>query len=147
MMHRPPRLSQIPQPDIEPIPDSGGLYRYHSEFRIRLPLSGAMLIISPAFRTDGASIPQIVWGLFGITPFDADFIAPCVGAHDQLYAAELLPRADCDAELRALMRLNGDRAATWANRFHLAVRLGGWRVWRQHTEQTVYVNRLMCRLE
>lgn len=145
--HLIPRWSSIPQPAYQAVPDSGGLYELRGVYRVKLPICGRTLNVLPGYRTDGASVPRLFWTLFGITPFDPDFLAPCAGAHDPLYSTELLSRRDADAEMAALMKINGDRAARWAKRFHLAVRMGGGSVWRKHTDRTIAAARTYCQLE
>lgn len=133
------------QPELVPIPGTE-LYVFASEFRLALPVSRRMLVVSPGFTSDGASIPRFLWSIIG-HPFDPNFVAPAAGAHDPLYAAELLARADCDRELRALMLLNGKVAVERAPEFFFAVRAFGWWRWRRHSPRSVAQARLFCRLE
>ena len=46
--------------------------------------------VRPGFRTDGASIPRLLWRVFG-SPYDPDIFAAAI-AHDALYRGEILPR-------------------------------------------------------
>lgn len=139
-------VAVLPQPVLSPVPDSGGFYEFVEPFRIRLPGERGVLVVDEGFMTDGASIPRLLWPVIG-SPFDPDFMAPCAGAHDPLYAAELFPRAECDAIMRELMALNTQRSARMARTFHLAVRLGGGLTWRAHRRADVEWMRRSVRVE
>ena len=91
--------------------------------------------VAPSFRTDGASIPRLLWRVLG-SPYDPDVIAAAI-AHDALYRGEIVPRKDADAAFLALMAENGvrrrKRLLLW-----LGVRLFGWATtWRKHTPESV----------
>lgn len=92
--------------------------------------------------SDGASIPRFAWSWFN--PFSGDtFIAATL--HDGLYAAELLPRPQCDKEFKRMMRICG--VSKWkAELFYRAVRLFGWYVWCRHTEASIKKARELCRI-
>ena len=90
--------------------------------------------VKPGFRTDGASIPRLLWRVFG-SPYDPD-IFPAAIAHDALYRGEIVERKDADAAFLALMVegwVKFDRA--WL--VFLGVRLFGWITWLGHTDESV----------
>jgi hypothetical protein len=98
------------------------------------PISqGRHLVVRAGFLSDGISSPKIIWPWIG--PYAPDTF-PAGLAHDALYAAELLPRAECDAEFERLMIYCGagylKSRAAW-----LAVRGFGWAVWRRHTAHSI----------
>ena len=90
--------------------------------------------VMPGFRTDGASIPRLLWHVFG-SPYNPD-IFPAAIAHDALYRGEIVPRRDADAAFLAMMSANGvptaRRMLVW-----LGVRLFGWIAWLRHTPEGV----------
>ena len=88
-----------------------------------------MVKIDAGFVTDLASIPRCLWNLF--PPFDPEYRAAAI-LHDGLYAAELLPRSQCDWTLLCAMQAQGNN---WLKRniFYCAVRLAGGAVWDRHT--------------
>jgi hypothetical protein len=94
----------------------------------------AKITIKPGFRWDGASVPRFFWRIVG-APMNGKYV-PAALLHDALYAAELFPRAKCDAAFLEFMAQLG--VAWWRrNAMWLAVRIGGGAVWRQHTARSV----------
>ena len=97
-------------------------------------VEGRAVVVRKGLVTDGASIPRFFWRLIG-HPFSL-WLLPHALAHDALYAGELMSRKDCDRYLLLSMELAGvswwRRNAVWS-----AVRLGGWAVWRKHTEASI----------
>ena len=86
--------------------------------------------VMPGFRTDGASIPRLLWPLFG-SPYDPDIIADAI-AHDALYRGEIVPRKDADRIFSDMMEKSGIKR--WKRRrIWLGVRLFGWITWLRHT--------------
>ena len=76
--------------------------------------------VMPGFRTDGASIPRLLWPLFG-SPYDG----------------RIVPRKDADNAFRDMMKARG-RISTWKRRrIWLGVRLFGWITWLRHTPEGV----------
>lgn len=112
-------------------------------------VNGRAVLIKRGFTTDGASIPRIAWRVIG-HPFSKNLL-PHALAHDALYAAELLPRAECDAFFLKSMAESGThfsrsvslvkRDLVWA-----AVRIGGGFVWSGHTLASVEGARRNVRL-
>lgn len=90
--------------------------------------------VAPGFRTDGASIPRLLWRVLG-SPYDPDVIAAAI-AHDALYRGEIVPRKDADAAFLALMEACGiaERKRRWLLR---GVRWFGWITWARHTPESV----------
>ena len=89
--------------------------------------------VAPGFRTDGASIPRLLWRVLG-SPYDPDVIAAAI-AHDALYRGEIVPRKDADAAFLALMACGvAERKRRWLLR---GVRWFGWITWARHTPESV----------
>ena len=90
--------------------------------------------VRPDFRTDGASIPRLLWRVFG-SPYDPDIFACAIG-HDAMYRGELVPRREADAAFLRMMAESGvpgrKRRLIW-----FGVRLFGWITWRRHTPESV----------
>jgi hypothetical protein len=105
---------------------------------------GRLLVVSPGFISDGASIPRVLWPLVG-PRYNPKTFAPAF-AHDALYAAELLPRRECDQEFRRLLIMGG-AGYTRAQAYYAAVRSFGWLVWRRHTHMSVDRARMWCGIE
>ena len=91
--------------------------------------------VMPGFRTDGASIPRLLWPIFG-SPYDPDIIAEAI-AHDALYRGEIVPRPDADAAFRRMMKVRGRIRAWKRRRIWLGVRFFGWITWARHTPEGV----------
>lgn len=93
-----------------------------------------VVTVRPGFRTDGASIPRLLWRVFG-SPYDPDVLAAAIG-HDALYRGRIVPRRDADAAFLAMMEAGGvgrrRRRLMW-----LGVRLFGWTAWLGHTPESV----------
>ena len=129
-----PPAVPIPEPHLEPVVGTQ-TYRLVSDYLIRLPYSGKWLLIKAGFIFDGASIPQWLWSIIG-EPFDPNWVAAAL-CHDALYAAELMPKHDCDKELFHIMCETSQEGADSARKFFIAVdTFGGW-VWRKHTEKSI----------
>lgn len=124
----------LPQPALQPIPDTE-MYVLVEEYSVWLPCCKRTLRIMAGFVTDGASIPRFLWRVCG-HPFSPYAVAPAL-AHDALYRSRLLPRAECDRELYALMQANGAVARSKAGSFWLAVRSGGWWPWMHHRRRGI----------
>ena len=90
--------------------------------------------VMPGFRTDGASIPRLLWRIFG-SPYDPDIFAAAI-AHDALYRGEIVPRKDADAAFLRMMEESGvpkrKRRLVWRG-----VRWFGWITWLRHTKASV----------
>lgn len=90
--------------------------------------------VKPGFRTDGASIPRLLWRVFG-SPYDPDIFAAAIG-HDALYRGEIVPRRDADAAFLYMMAKHGVRKRR-RRLIWLGVRLFGWITWLSHTPESV----------
>ena len=95
---------------------------------------GRTLMIAPGFRSDGASVPRILWGVVG--PQYAPDTFPAAFCHDALYAAELVERGDADDVFYQHLIALGVRRLK-ALLYWRAVRMAGWIVWRRHTEESI----------
>lgn len=128
-------------PSVRPVnPIVTDLWEVEEDYSILLS-RGRKLLIKKGFRMDGASIPRMFWRVVG-HPFQLPLL-PCALAHDGLYAAELLPRGECDWEFLSLQELAG---IGWAKRntIYSAVRAGGVFVWGKHTPASISEARRFC---
>lgn len=93
---------------------------------------GRVLCVKAGFKTDLASIPRLLWGVY--PPFDPEYRAAAI-LHDGVYASELLPRSECDWLLLEAMQAQGNSWFT-RNAFYASVRVGGGSVWAGHSGET-----------
>ena len=121
-----------PQPVLKADPNHGD-YALAEPFAAWLPLIGAQIVIAANFRTDGASIPRIVWTLLGVDRLHPSIAAAAV-AHDALYAAHFTTRAQADRIFFQLAKRNG-LAAHRAAIMWGALRAFGWIAWRRTKSQ------------
>ena len=122
------------KPAIRPL--EGADYVLAQRFYFPVTVCGwkVTVLVMPGFRTDGASIPRLLWFIFG-SPYDPDIIAAAIG-HDAMYRGRIVPRAVADRAFRIMMKANGIRA--WKRRrIWLGVRLFGWIAWLRHTPESV----------
>lgn len=81
--------------------------------------------VPPNFKTDGASVPRVMWHL--LPPFGRYLKAAVI--HDYLYVTRPVSRKDADGIFRRIMREAGvskpKRYIMWA-----AVRVFGWVYWK-----------------
>ena len=93
------------------------------------------------FDFDAASIPQIFWSIIG-SPFTGNYTTPAA-IHDGLYAGEILDRKVCDDIFLDLMK---QYKVSYLRRYAMywAVRLGGGKVWKEHTEKEVLKYKGYC---
>lgn len=114
-----------------------GDWNLTAEWRVETRIG--LLVLKPGFRSDGASIPRILWTAVG-PRYAPDTFAPAL-AHDALYAAELPQRggwrrAEADAVFRDMLAAQGvGFARRWA--YWAAVRIWGGRVLPGHTPEAV----------
>ena len=90
--------------------------------------------VKPGFRTDGASIPRLLWRIFG-SPYDPD-IFPAAIAHDALYRGEIVERKDADIAFLKMMEKSGVPEKK-RRLVYRGVRWFGWITWLGHTEASV----------
>ena len=72
------------KPSVRPL--SGTDYELAQKFLFRATVDrvwDVVVRVRPGFRTDGASIPRLLWRVFG-SPYDPDIFAAAI-AHDALY--------------------------------------------------------------
>ena len=90
--------------------------------------------VKPGFRTDGASIPRILWRVFG-SPYDPDIFPSAIG-HDALYRGEIVPRKDADRAFLKMMEKSGvPEKKRWL--VYRGVRWFGWITYLGHTNESV----------
>lgn len=139
------KVNLLPQPVLEPDPASG-MYRLYLPYHLFVdtgPDAGLLITIDAGFLTDGQSIPSPLWGLCG-HPFDAGMIAEAV-IHDALTASEYFRRLWVDNFFRWTMQAGlQPELKTWL--WYRAVRIGGHRVWENHTETSVCAARKLVRV-
>ena len=88
------------------------------------------LYIAPRYtRSNGASIPRLLWSCLG-HPFQHDTRRPAV-MHDHHYTLADMPRARADAIFYESMIANGCRRSK-ARAFYWGVRVGGWVAYLRH---------------
>jgi hypothetical protein len=133
------------KPAIKPASGRGERYEVADDFVAKLPTTRAYLRVRAGFKTDGASIPALLWPLIG-NPYDPHTIGPAI-IHDALYSAETFPRDRADRIFLALLRQNSREASRKAATFYRAVRWFGWLVWRRHTDVSRIRAREFVKLE
>ena len=120
------------------------LRQLREDYCAYLPYSKKWILILAGFRSDGASIPRVLWTPIG-DPFDPDYEADA-WVHDGAYAAELLDKHTCDKELFHMMRFTSAEGHEKAREFFIAVDEFGGSVWREHTPQSIADARKFCSL-
>ena len=101
------------------------------------------ITINKGFDFDGASIPKPLWSIIG-SPFTGNYVMAAL-FHDGLYAGEVLDRKVCDDIFLDLMK---QYKVSYVKRYamYLAVRLGGGKVWKEHTEKEVLKYKNYCKV-
>lgn len=133
------------KPAVRPLQGTDYVLTENFYFPAKVGAWDVVVHVAPGFRTDGASIPRLLWRVLG-SPYDPDVIAAAIG-HDAMYRGEIVPRKDADAAFLALMAENGvprrKRRLLW-----LGVRIFGWlTTWRKHTPDGVAEARRHIELE
>ena len=102
---------------------------------------GYRIKVLKGFDFDAASIPKVFWSIIG-SPFTGNYTTPAA-IHDGLYAGEILDRKVCDDIFLDLMK---QYKVSYARRYTMywAVRLGGGKVWKEHTEKEVLKYKGYC---
>ena len=95
---------------------------------------GYQIKLLKGFDFDAASIPRILWSIIG-SPFTGNYTTPAA-IHDGLYAGEILDRKVCDDIFLDLMK---QYKVSYLRRYTMywAVRLGGGKVWKEHSKEVV----------
>lgn len=84
--------------------------------------------VPAGFRTDGASLPRLLWPVLG-SPFSPELIDAAI-VHDYAYRYGVPDRRMADLHFRAMLRGAGvGRFRAWC--FWAGVRIGGWVFWRK----------------
>jgi hypothetical protein len=90
--------------------------------------------VNKGFDFDGASVPQMLWGL-GLSPMTGGYQrAACL--HDALYASECFDRKTCDCIFLEAMTSDGVPYTKRMAMFY-AVRMFGSLVWKEHKKDEV----------
>ena len=123
------------KPAVRPL--EGTDYELVQDFYFPATVGGWEVVVHvmPGFRTDGASIPRLLWCVFG-SPYDPDIIAEAI-AHDAMYRGEIVPRKVADDAFREMMEKRGIIRAWKRRRIWIGVRLFGWITWLRHTPEGV----------
>ena len=84
------------------------------------------------FITDGASLPRLLWRVFG-HPLDPRTIGPAI-CHDYAYQTGNIPRAAADTNFREDLIFNGvNRPKAWT--FYIGVWAFGWLFYNNHKKE------------
>ena len=123
------------KPTVRPL--AGSNYELAQDFYFPAKVEhvwDVVIHVKPGFKTDGASIPRLLWCFFG-SPYDPDIIAEAI-AHDALYRGEIVPRKTADI---AFLRMMEERGVPEKKRrlIYRGVRWFGWITWLGHTEASV----------
>lgn len=133
------------KPSVRPL--SGTDYELAQKFLFRATVDrvwDVVVRVRPGFRTDGASIPRLLWRVFG-SPYDPDIFAAAI-AHDALYCGEILPRKDADVAFLKMMARSGVPAKK-RRLIYRGVRWFGWITWLSHTPASVAEARRYIRMD
>ena len=128
-------------------PHSGTDYVLAQKFLFRATVDrvwDVVLRVRHGFRTDGASIPRLLWRVFG-SPYDPDIFAAAI-AHDALYRGEVLPRKDADVAFLKMMARSGVPVKK-RRLIYRGVRWFGWITWLSHTPSSVAEARRYIRMD
>ena len=136
------------KPAVRPL--EGSDYELAQEFSFRATVGGdgragarqfrtsgvwdVVVHVKPGFRTDGASIPRLLWRVFG-SPYDPDIFPSAIG-HDGLYRGEVVPRKDADIAFLKMMEKSGVPEKK-RRLIYRGVRWFGWITWLGHTDESV----------
>lgn len=128
------------KPAVRPL--EGSDYELAQEFSFKVKMRGEgegaawdlVVHVKPGFKTDGASIPRLLWRVFG-SPYDPD-IFPAAIAHDALYRGEIVERKDADAAFLRMMEKSGVQEKK-RRLVYRGVRWFGWITWLGHTDASV----------
>jgi hypothetical protein len=102
------------------------------------------ITVMKGLEFDGASIPKAFWSIVG-SPFTGNYTRSAL-VHDALYMSESLDRKTCDNIFLDLMRQDGVSLVK-RTLMYLAVRVGGYFVWKKHKSHMVEVNNRYVRIE
>ena len=95
---------------------------------------GYRITVKKGFDSDGASIPQVLWSVYG-NPLSGKFrIAALV--HDALYASQIVSRELSDKIFLDLMKQHKVGHPKRQSMYY-AVRSAGWYSWKQLTKEEI----------
>ncbi len=123
------------KPAVRPL--KGSDYELAQDFCFRATVDrvwDVVVHVKPGFKTDGASIPRLLWRVFG-SPYDPDIFPSAIG-HDALYRGEIVPRKDADRAFLKMMEKSGVPKKK-RRLIYRGVRWFGWITWLGHTEESV----------
>ena len=123
------------KPAVRPL--KGSDYELAQGFRFRATVDrvwDVVVHLKPGFKTDGASIPRLLWRVFG-SPYDPDIFPSAIG-HDGLYRGEVVPRKDADLAFLRMMEKSGVPEKK-RRLIYRGVRWFGWITWLGHTDESV----------
>ena len=118
------------KPSVRPL--SGTDYVLAQKFLFRATVDrvwDVVVRVRPGFRTDGASIPRLLWRVFG-SPYDPDIFAAAI-AHDAFL--KMMARSGVPVKKRRLL--------------YRGVRWFGWITWLSHTPASVAEARRYIRMD
>ncbi len=122
------------KPAVRPLKGTDYVLEDNYYFPARVGGWDTTVHVMPGFKTDGASIPRLLWRVLG-SPYDPDIFAAAI-AHDAMYRGRIVPRSDADTAFLALMAESGvkkhKRRLVW-----IGVRLFGWITYLRQTPATV----------
>jgi len=108
-------------------PAGGRYWRTLSALAITTEAAGRVSV-PKGFRTDGGSIPPLLWPIIG-HPMDPTYY-PAAVVHDYLYCRQYATRRCADRAFREFLERLGVAAwRCWA--MYVGVRLGGWVGWNR----------------
>lgn len=111
-----------------------GAQAYEVDSTLVYERENQIIQVNKGFDFDGASVPQMLWGL-GLSPMTGGYQrAACL--HDALYASEYFDRKICDSIFLEAMESDGVPYAKRTAMFY-AVRMFGSLVWKEHKRDEV----------
>jgi hypothetical protein len=98
------------------------------------------------YRSDGGSMPRIVWSLLGVTPFDPRCVYAFI-LHDFLYQCHLVQRKEADQVLDEVLAIEPacSRLQRWLIYVH--VRMWGWIPYWSKPDESVEAGRWHGKIE
>lgn len=123
------------KPAVRPL--KGSDYELAQDFCFQATVSrvwNVIVHVKSGFQTDGASIPRLLWRVFG-SPYDPDIFPAAIG-HDALYRGEIVPRKDADLAFLEMMEASGVPEKK-RRLVYRGVRWFGWITWLSHTTESV----------
>jgi hypothetical protein len=110
-----------PRPHFVSVPETG-------EYELLAPFDCGEVVVPAGFRTNGASIPRVLWPFLG-SPFGPDVIGAAF-EHDYAYRFGVPSQREADRRFLATLRRDGIGQAR-SRLMWLGVRAFGWLYWRR----------------